>query len=439
MKPRVSTVTVGRNKDAPRVWLEGRYLVDAGFAPAQRVAIDFEPGRVTVKLSPQGSRVVSAKRAGAVSVLDINCAALVKAFGAVTRLQVYVTAGLITITAAETERLRATRCRNGKEGSLYAGGGLLTEAARLAGYEPAFAVEVDPDYAAIYERNHPQALMFNTSIEDVPLDHLPAVELLTMGIPCEPYSRSRTRDRVTGALRDKSLPPEAHALSDLSLWAALIIRKLNPATVVIEEAPGYLASATGFIMRHFLQRAGYTVEAQVMDPREYGELTGRKRTVIVAHSNASFAWPTPAPCAYTFGAVRDDESALADHYFTAEQKPWLVNHWRNQDNKGNGFTPPQLTDASAVVPVIKKRYFAQQGDGVVVQHPQRANCWRWLTIREVRRLHGVPDSYELFEAQSKTRAGEVLGQGVIVSFFRRVIAAINQPAPAPVGQLAFSL
>jgi hypothetical protein len=45
-----------------------------------------------------------------------------------------------------------------------------------------------------------------------------------------------------------------------------------------------------------------------------------------------------------------------------------------------------------------------------------------MTLAEVRRLHGVPDSYYLGE-ESKTRAGEILGQGVIVSFFQKIIAA----------------
>src|SRR5216684_6975105 len=55
----------------------------------------------------------------------------------------------------------STRCRNGKEGSVYSGGGLLTEAAGLAGYQPAFAIEINSDYAVVFEENHSRARMFN--------------------------------------------------------------------------------------------------------------------------------------------------------------------------------------------------------------------------------------------------------------------------------------
>lgn len=417
--PRISTTTIGRHKDAPRVWLEGRYLLDAGFEPSNRIEVEFKKEQVIIKLAKNGPRVVSSKRQGQIPVLDLNSAALTEAFGPITTLQVHIAIGQITLTPSQTDILRATRCRNGKEGSIYSGAGLLTEAARLAGYQPAFALEVNPQYADIYEKNH-AAQMFNLSVENAPLDALPPVELLTMGIPCEPYSHARAN--TGGAKRDRSLPPEAHPLSDLTIWAAHIIRKLNPATVVIEQAPGYLTSGAGYMMQHFLRRAGYTVEARVLDARDYGELTGRRRAVIVAHSGSHFQWPQPSPATNTFADIRDDESTLEDQYFTAETKPWLINHWTTQVAKGNGFASAQLSDQSTSVPCITKRYLAGQGTGAVVKSRSQEHSWRWLTLNEIRKLHRIPDSYQLSDT-SKTLSGEVIGQGVIVALFKNIIEA----------------
>jgi hypothetical protein len=148
----------------------------------------------------------------------------------------------------------------------------------------------------------------------------------------------------------------------------------------------------------------------------------RARTVIVAHSGSDFRWPEAFSATRTFAEIRDDESALESHYFTPQTKPWLTNHWANQTANGNDFTSTQLDNQSTSVPCVSKRYFSQQGTGAVVKHLQRPECWRWMTLAEVRRLHGVPDSYYLGE-ESKTRAGEILGQGVIVSFFQKIIAA----------------
>lgn len=419
--PRYSTTTIGRNKNAPRVWLEGKYLLTAGFIPTKTVEVEFKPNQITITLNPSGPRKISSKKDGQIPVLDLNSNAIAEAFGAVDILQVKISPGCITLTPTETERRRSTRCYNSKEGSIFSGGGLLTEAAKQAGYHPAFAIEIDERYAETYEDNHPDARMYNLSVENVPLDSLPQVELLTMGIPCQPFSRSRTRDLQTGAKRDRSLPPEAHPLSDMTLFAACIIQRVNPATVVIEQAPGYLASASGYMMLYFLQRLGYTVEARVIDPREYGELTARIRTVIVAHSGSNFEWPQPLKSQRTFADIRDDETLHEDSYFTAETKPWLTNHWQKQIAKGNGFASQQIDDQSSSITVLNARYFSQQGTGAVVKHRSQSNTWRWLSMNEAKRLHGVPAGYRFPDA--KTTAGEIIGQGVIVSFFQKIISA----------------
>jgi DNA (cytosine-5)-methyltransferase 1 len=421
--PRFSTTAIGQNKNAPRVWLEGRYLHDAGFAPGCHISVEFATNKIIIKLATNGPRVVSSKRQGQIPVVDLNSSAIQTTFGtSVAKLQVHVTPSQITLTPTQSVALRASRCKNGTEGSCFSGGGLLTEAAKQAGYTPAFAIEIDPGYAAIFEANHPEARMFNLSVEDVPLDALPQVELLTLGIPCQPWALCRRRDVETGNKRDRSLPPEAHPLSDMSIWAALLIRQVNPATIVIEEAPGYLNSSAGYMLRLFLERAGYFVHGAVLDPTLYGEITGRKRTVIVATSEPGFRWPTPDPCTKTFADFADPPEIAEAQYFTPEQKSWLFKHWQTQTAKGNGFAPPQLTDQSTRVPVIRRRYFSQQGDGVVVKHPTR-EAYRWLSLAEVRRIHAVPDTYLLDEEQSLTRAGEVIGQGVIISFFQKIISA----------------
>lgn len=208
------------------------------------------------------------------------------------------------------------------------------------------------------------------------------------------------------------------------------------------------------MMQHFLRRAGYTVEARVLDARDYGELTGRRRSVIVAHSGSHFQWPQPSPATNTFADIRDDESTLRDQYFTAETKPWLFNHWTTQVAKGNGFASAQLSDESTSVPCITKRYMAGQGTGAVVKSRSQEHSWRWLTLNEIRKLHRIPDSYQLSDT-SKTLSGEVIGQGVIVSLFQNILKATRtlgnvpshlqnhttaqaSPLPSTLTQLGFS-
>ena len=67
-----------------------------------------------------------------------------------------------------------------------------------------------------------------------------------------------------------------------------------------------------------------------------------------------------------------------------------------------------------------KRYFNGQGDCPVVAHPTQEGTFRWFSLDEVKRLHGIRQDYHL--GGSKTLAGGVIGQGVVVSVMAKIIA-----------------
>ena len=188
---RRSTTKLGMNRDRARVYLQGKWLARAGFAAGEAIAAEFQDGSLILRLDAEGQRIVSSKSAGAVPVIDINNDALREALGYAQELEVVTRLGTITITPSRTERHKARRVRNGLEGSVFAGGGLLTEAARSAGYSCAWAIEVDPKYADHFEQRHPEAVMHNMSVHDVEGRDLQQVELMTIGLPCEPFSVCR--------------------------------------------------------------------------------------------------------------------------------------------------------------------------------------------------------------------------------------------------------
>jgi DNA (cytosine-5)-methyltransferase 1 len=420
---RTTSLKVGDNDGTPRIWLDGKWVLDAGFIPDSTIAVEYGDGEITVRLDPDGKRTVTPKAKGKKSVIDLNNEKLKEAVGEAKRVKVVAKAGEILITPERTERKRLTRTRTRTEGALFAGGGMLSEAARQAGYKPTFAVEIDPYYADIYQRNHPESRVFNQSVSEVDLDDLPRVGLLTMGIPCEPYSRARTVARGSAEKRDRTEAPEAHELGDMVFWALRVTDHLNPDIVVIEEAPAFLHSGAGWILRHALSRMGYHVGAGVMDPRNYGRLTGRKRSVVIARSGAPVVWPQEIQPVETVDDILNPEEHPDNAWFSFAkgEKQWLKDHWERQTAKGNGFASEIIRPGATSVGTIKKRYFAGQGDNPVVAHPTEADTYRWLTLGEVRRLHGVPDDYYLGDAT--TRAGEVMGQGVDIPFFRLVIEA----------------
>lgn len=415
----LTTVKIGNCKGSPRIWLEGKWLLKSNFEPGCSFDAELTDNELILSVSPKGRRRVSMTKRGT-PVLDINNAELHNIFSDCSTVRVVAAEKEIRITQTRIALLIRSRILTPTAGSLFTGGGLLDEAARLAGFEPIFGVEINPKYADISLQNHKAMTMFNASVEEIGTEEMASfkpIGALVMGIPCEPYSRIRRLNRGGQEKRDKNLPPEAHELGDMFVWALRAVEATNPHTIVIEEVPDFLSSAAGYVTQTFLQRLGYTVEGRVLDPFLYGEMTGRKRAIVVATTENKINWPeisTSEP--KKLGEILE---AGPHDWWDRESKPWPFKHWEAQTAKGNGFAPPILTADSTKIPTIKKRYFAGQGDNPVVGHPEKEGTCRWLTLKEVQRLHGVPDDYNL--TSCKTTAGEVIGQGVLVNLFRKII------------------
>ncbi len=436
MAVRVTAAKLGSAKGNPRYYAQGRYLSRAGFLPGVYLSLttsgdgDSAALEIVPVSMPTGNRV-SAKTVGRsddtahrVPVIDLNAPILRQLFGDGAAIHVRVEEGRIVITRPELDRRIASRLRDGSEGSVFSGGGLLTEAARLAGFTPRFAVEWDERYAAIYEQNHPTASMYCMSVHEAAFADLPKVELLTMGIPCEPWSMATRQAKGSGGQkRDGTLPATAHPLGDMAAWAFAIVIRTNPRTIVIEEAPGFATSETAFLLRGALSRMGYAVDCRVVDASTCGYATKRKRTIMVAQTpeDGSRFEPFPEEREAT-RPVREylDTEVTDSQWFDRESKAWVFDHAEKQGAKGNGFGIQTIDLEAKAVGALKKRMLAGQGDSPVVPHPSRPDTYRWLTLSEMRRFNGVPDSYELGDAM--TTAGEVVGQGVHVELFADVIA-----------------
>lgn len=184
--------------------------------------------------------------------------------------------------------------------------------------------------------------------------------------------------------------------------------------------PQYADSASFCVLKHVLSRLGYTTDYKVLSAHDYGGITVRKRLCIQAHKGRSCTWPRETPFAGCLGDYLQDIPEDSPLWFGLEH--WLVRYWAKQTARGNGFAGTQLTRQSTRVPTIKKRYFAMQGDSPVLRHPTDSTRFRLFTVEEVKRFMGVPAAYQLGE--SKTTAGEVLGQGVEVNLFTQVLKGL---------------
>ncbi len=434
MAQRTSVIALGDSAKGGRIYLQGKWLLKAGFEPDAHFEAEITKAKITLRLAEAGPRRVSAKNNHSIPVIDIENQQVRDAFVDTPRLMVIAHDKTITITPAHTVVLVQERKLTLTEGSLFSGGGFLTQAAASLGFRPRFAVEVEPDYAEVYEANHPDAAMFNCSVSEIPFDSLREFRplgLLTMGIPCEPFSRSRHWDKGTDEdgkqiRRNRELPPEAHPNGDMVFWALRAVEATNPNTVVVENVPDFLRSGAFHILHNVLTRLGYNVEGRVIDSLDYGALTSRKRAIVIARTGSAVEWPAP-----TIFSTRTMSEVLqpveTGEWFDEGSKPWLFRHWKEQAAKGNGFVSQKITADSQYTGTITKRYFAGQGQHPVVKHPSLPETYRWLSLDEVKRLHGISEDY--FVGNTKTLAGELIGQGVVIDTMTQLIRA-NVSLPA---------
>lgn len=53
---------IGRNRDRPRIWLEGQILIESGFKHGDRFDVTNEPDKLIIKRDPDGQRKIAGKK-----------------------------------------------------------------------------------------------------------------------------------------------------------------------------------------------------------------------------------------------------------------------------------------------------------------------------------------------------------------------------------------
>jgi DNA (cytosine-5)-methyltransferase 1 len=187
---------------------------------------------------------------------------------------------------------------------LFAGAGGLTlgfEQADL-GFDPVYAVEIDPAAARTFKRNF-QCPVYDGPIEDI--EQFENADVIIGGPPCQGFSPlGRDRDDDSRA-----------QLNELWQHYLRAVRQVRPMAFVIENVPEFQRSAQFLRLCHLLDTdpdfAAYEYSFGVLNAADYGVPQRRRRGILVAVRDvAEVPWPPPP----THGANPDAASAGAvDH------------------------------------------------------------------------------------------------------------------------------
>lgn len=214
---------------------------------------------------------------------------------------------------------------------LFCGAGGISEGFRQAGWRPVAGSDVDPDAAATYRRNVPEAVMFWGDVRDESLrgqllDIARDVDVVVGGPPCQGFSQVRNHTRLIDDPKN-------------SLYREFVrlVSELRPRAFVMENVPGMAQMGVLQQVEADLACEGrYRVHPMVLDAADFGVPQTRKRIVFIGfHRDLGLAPPhlvgTGATAAISLGrALAPDQRAVV---FSPEMDGagdllgWLADPW----------------------------------------------------------------------------------------------------------------
>lgn len=166
---------------------------------------------------------------------------------------------------------------------LFAGLGGFHVALRQLGHECVFASEIDQGLRDLYVKNF--GLMPHGDIRQVPIESIPAHDVLCAGSPCQPFSKAGDQSGL-----------DCPKWGDLLEHVIKILRYHKPQYFVLENVPNlgrHDSGATFRFLRNRLAAAGYRTDFAYLSPHEFGIPQIRERIFIVGSlgSLSHFSWP----------------------------------------------------------------------------------------------------------------------------------------------------
>ena len=309
---------------------------------------------------------------------------------------------------------------------LFAGAGGLTLGFSNAGFDPVFAVELDPWAARTYKAN------FGAHVLDHPIetvDSFPKADLVIGGPPCQGFS-PLGRDR------------DAKSRGELNqLWKHFLraVQQVQPSIFVIENVPQFLKSDqfAAFLRASKRRLKGYQIEWRVLNAADFGVPQRRRRGFVIGSRVGSPVWPEATHGAadhlQPFVTVRDAIGDLpkkptdkelhwgrnprpesleryravpegGNRFDLAENRPDLLPEcWRNKKNGTTDVFGRLWWDKPALT--IRTEFYKPEKGRFL--HPKQH---RPITHREAARLQTFPDDF-IFEG-SKIQVARQIGNAV---------------------------
>ena len=295
---------------------------------------------------------------------------------------------------------------------LFCGIGGFHYAAHDLGLSCVFASDIDEPARQQYEHNFGAAP--SGDILKIKTDAIPDHDMLFAGFPCQPFS-------IIGDMKGREDRRGTLFHEILRVMAAK-----KPKTVVLENVRQFSTISGGAVLKEVLtglERLGYEHDWRILNALDFGLPQKRERTLIVGMLNGIdlLKWPEP----------RKDRTPLADilepdpdkRHFVSQQikikrqamhKPKVTPSIWHENKAGNLSSHPF---SCALRAGASYNYLLVNGE-------------RRLTPREMLRLQGFPESFEVLGNDSAIRkqTGNAVPVPMVRAVVREVLSAASKDA-----------
>ena len=284
---------------------------------------------------------------------------------------------------------------------MFCGIGGFHAAATQLGLQCAFACDIDDEARRAYRQNF--GLEPVGDITTIPPDSIPEHDILLAGFPCQPFS-------IIGAMKGFE-----DARGTLFFNLAEVIDAKRPEAFVLENVRQLSTHNRGQTLSKIvdvLSGLGYRTDWKLLNALDFGLPQKRERTFIVGFLDHSipFTWPEPASRTLVLEDVleRDVPASywaskdIRNKRLEKHQSPYELSIWH--ENKGGNVSSHPFS--CALRAGASYNYLLVNGE-------------RRLTPREMLRLQGFPESFELPGTYQQVR--KQTGNAVPVPVARAVL------------------
>ncbi|VEJ54743.1 cytosine-specific methyltransferase NlaX [Campylobacter insulaenigrae] len=303
-------------------------------------------------------------------------------------------------------------------GSLFAGVGGIEFGFKKAGFDCVWAIEIDQKACETYKANH-QNIIINKDINDVKLNTLTSIDILTAGFPCQAFSVAGYR---------KGFNDER---GNVFFGILRYLEYFKPKVVFLENVKNLKAHDKGKTLKIILQelqKLGYFVKYEILNTAKHGNIPqNRERIYMIGFLNFNayeeFNFPSEVKLTKNIQDLLDKKTSEEFYYANTKYYAILKENMKNKNTLYQWRRHYVRENKSNLCPTLT----ANMGTGghnvpLVID----GRDIRKLTPRECARFQGFPDSFNLPDTLSNTSLYKQIGNSVSVSVIEAIAKKIKE-------------